>query len=172
MKEIPDYEKYPVSEEEMGKRYKNWTQGLGNQMMVLYRVGKETGGEKFIERLKAEYFKIGQNSARSVMAATGTTKEDFKDCSALPKICDFIDDSMANFWDGYVENSPNALEKEIKTCPVVKPWSDEPDFCDIILGEFVKGVAHGLNPQFKTDGFSKLLVKGDDCCRYRIELSK
>ncbi|MCK9275571.1 MAG: hypothetical protein M0P57_10840 [Syntrophales bacterium] len=170
MKEVPEYEKYPVSQGEMGKRYKNWTNGLAHQMMVLYRVGKETGGEKFIERLKEEYFRIGRQSALSSMRATGTTKEDFKDCSSLSKICDLIDDSMANFWDGYVENTAGALEKEIKTCPVVKSWSKEPEICDVLLGEFVKGVAYELNPQFKTDGFSKLLVKGDNCCRYRIEL--
>jgi len=172
MKQVPEYEKYPVSEEEMGKRYKNWTTGLAYQMMVLYRIGKETGGERFIERLKEEYYKMGHQSARSSMKATGTTKGDFKDCSALPKICDLFDDSMANFWDGYVENSARAFEKEIKTCPAVKQWSMEPDFCDVILGQFVKGVAHEANPHFKTDGFTKLLVKGDSCCRYRIELDE
>jgi len=86
MKETPAYEKYPVSEEEMGKRYKNWTEGQAYQMMLLYRVGKETGGEKFIERLKEEYFKLGRQSARLSMKLTGTTKEDFEDCSNLPKI--------------------------------------------------------------------------------------
>ena len=172
MKEVPAYEKYPVSEEEMGKRYKNWTEGQAYQMMLLYRIGKETGGEKFIERLKEEYFKLGRQSARLSMKLTGTTKEDFEDCSNLPKICDTFDDSMANFWDGYVEKSADAFEKEIITCPVVKSYSMEPDFCDVILGEFVKGVAHEANPKFKTEGFTKLLVKGDNCCRYRIELDK
>jgi hypothetical protein len=120
----------------MGKRYKNWTEALANQMMVLYRVGKETGGEKFMERLKEEYFRIGRNSARSSLGITGTTPEHFADCSGgLRKICDLIDNSMANFWNGYVENTATAFEKEVKT-----------------------------------DGFSKLLVKGDACCRYRIEL--
>jgi hypothetical protein len=172
MKEVPEFEKYPVSTEEMGKRYKNWTEGLAMQMMVLYRVGKELAGDTFVKRLKEEYFKIGRNRARSLMALSGTTKEDYKDClRSLPKICDFIDDSAANFWDGYVENTANAFEKEIKTCPVVKQWSEEPEICDVLLREFVKGVAHELNPEYKTDGFSKLLVKGDSCCRYRVELN-
>ena len=114
---------------------------------------------------------MGQNSALATMAATGTTKEDFKDCSGgLPRIWDSIDDSMANFWDGYVENTATAFEKEVKTCPVAKQWSDEPEFCGVILKEFLKGVADELNPKFNTDGFSKLIVKGDDCCRYRFEL--
>lgn len=172
MKEVPAYEKYPLSQEEMGKRYKNWTDALAYQMMILYRVGKETGGQNFIERLKEEYYKLGRKNARLSMTATATTKEDFKDCLGLPKICNAIDDSMANFWDGYIENSATAFEKEIITCPVAKSYSMEPDFCDLILGQFVKGVAHESNPQFKTDGFSKLLVKGDSCCRYRIELHK
>lgn len=42
-RETPAYENYPVNEEEMGKRFKNWTEGLAFQMMILYRVGKETG---------------------------------------------------------------------------------------------------------------------------------
>ena len=50
MKETPDYEKYPISEEEMGKRYKNWTNS--GQMVVLYRVGKEIAARKLLERLK------------------------------------------------------------------------------------------------------------------------
>jgi len=171
MKEIPEYEKYPVSKEEMGKRYKNWTDALANQMMVLYRVGKETGGEVFVKRLKEEFFKLGENSAQVFKAVTGTKNEDFQDCSGgLMKVFNRLDDAMANFWDGYIENSKSALEKEVKTCPAAKQWSQEPDFCASIIGELVKGMAHALNPKFKTDGFSKLLVKGDQCCRYRIEM--
>jgi len=51
MKEVPPYKNYPVSEEEMGKRYKNWTESLGIQMAMMYRVGKEVGGEAFVEKL-------------------------------------------------------------------------------------------------------------------------
>ena len=50
MKEVLEFEKYPVSEEEMGKRYKNWVKLLARQMLILYRVGKEVGGEKFVQR--------------------------------------------------------------------------------------------------------------------------
>ncbi len=45
MPEKPEYENYPVSDEVMGKRYKNWTEGLARQMVVLYKIGKEVGGE-------------------------------------------------------------------------------------------------------------------------------
>jgi len=172
MKETPDYEKYPVSEEEMGKRYKNWTETLARQMVVLYRVGKEVGGEKFVERLKEEYYKDGQKSAKIWMSLTGTTLEDFKDCMALPKVLDFVDDRFANFWNGYVENTPKAFEIDLKTCPVAKQWSKEPQLCEILLSESLKGMAAGLNPKFRTKGFTKLLTKGDTCCRFRIELAK
>lgn len=57
MKEIPDYEKYPASDEEMCKRYKNWTNTLAAQMVVMYRVGKEFGGDQFVEKMKEEFFK-------------------------------------------------------------------------------------------------------------------
>ncbi len=170
MKETPDYEKYPVSEEEMGKRYKNWTETLARQMVVLFRVGKEVGGEKFIERLKEEYYKDGQKGAKMWMRMTGTTPEDFHDCMALPKVHDLIDDTYANYWDGYVQHTPKAFEKELKTCPVAKTWSREPDICGILLGSSMKGMAESLNPKFKASGFTKLLPKGDNCCRFCISL--
>jgi hypothetical protein len=172
MKEIPEYENYPVSGEEMGKRYKNWTDSLAHQLVLLYRVGKEVGGEKFVERLKEEYYLQGYNSAKVWMSRTGTTLDDFQDCTALPKVFDMIDDFFANYWDGYVEHTPNAFEKELKTCPVVKSWSNEPELCELLWGESLRGMAAALNPKFKTSGFTKLLTKGDKCCRYRVSLLK
>jgi len=170
MKETPDYEKYPVSDEEMDKRYKNWTKALARQMVILYRVGKEVGGKEFIERLKEEYYKDGQKGADMWMALSDTKLEDFHDCMALPKVHDLIDDTFANYWDGYVEHTPQAFEKELKTCPVAKAWSKEPELCEILLGESLRGMASVLNPKFKTEGFSKLLTKGDKVCRFRVEL--
>ena len=172
MKEIPDYENYPVSEEEMGKRYKNWTAALARQMAVMFRIGKEVGGEKFIERLKEEYYKDGQKGAEMWMKLSGTKREDFQDCMALPKVHDLVDDTFANFWDGYVEHTPKAFEKELKTCPVTKAWSREPDICEVLLGESLRGMAAALNPKFKTSGFTKLLTKGDNCCRFRVALEE
>ncbi|MDD5312266.1 MAG: hypothetical protein PHO26_04445 [Dehalococcoidia bacterium] len=170
MKEVPEYEKYPISEEEMGKRYKNWTESLARQMVVLYKVGKEVGGEKFVERLKEEYRKDGKKGAAMWMSLTGSKPEDFKDCLGLPKVHDLIDDTFANFWNGYIENTPKAFEKELNTCPVTKQWSKAPELCEILLGESLKGMAEALNPKFKTKGFSKLLTKGDKCCRFRVEM--
>ena len=171
-KEIPAYEQYPVSEEVMGKRYKNWTEGLARQMVMLYQVGKEVGGERFVERLKEEYYKSGQKGAYMWMSLTGTTKEDFKDCSNLPKVHDLIDDTFANYWDGYIEQTPKAFEKELTTCPVVRQWCKEPELCEILLAESLRGMATELNPKFKTSGFSKLLTKGDPVCRFRVEMEE
>jgi hypothetical protein len=172
MKETPEYEKYPVSEEEMGKRYKNWTQSLARMMVILYTVGKETGGEKFIEKLKKTFHEDGQKGAGMWMSLTGTTKEDFKDCMCLPKIHDLIDDTFANYWDGYVEHTPRAFEKELRTCPIVKYWTKAPEICELLLGESLKGMVKELNPKFKTKGFSKILTKGDSVCRFRVEMDE
>ena len=170
MKETPDYEKYPVSDEEMGKRYKNWTESLARQMVVLYNIGKEVGGEKFVERLKKEFRAMGRRDAVMWTKLSGCKPDDFKDCLGLPKVYNYIDDRFANFWNGYVENTPKAFEKEINTCPITRPWSKAPDLCEVFLGESLKGMAETLNPKFKTKGFTKCLTKGDKCCRYRVEM--
>lgn len=170
MKEKPEYEKYPVNDIEMGKRYKNWTDSLSRQMVVLYNVGKEVGGQKFVDRLKEEYRKMGKRDAGMWTNLVGIKPEELKDCSNLSRIYDFIDDRFANFWDGYVENSLKAYEKELYTCPVAAPWSKAPELCELILNEALIGMAETLNPKFKSEGFTKLLVKGDKCCRYRIEM--
>jgi len=170
MRERPDYEKYPVSDEEMGKRYKNWTESLAMQMVVLYQVGKEVGGERFVEKLMDAYRNMGKSQAATVMKMSGSSPEAFKDVRGIAKLCDSVDDRFANFWDGYVENTPRAFEKEIKTCPVARAWSKTPELCQVYLHELFKALGEELNPNYRFLGFSKLLSKGDGCCRYRIEL--
>lgn len=59
MQDIPEYEKYPISEEEMGKRYKNWMEALARYLVVAYNIGKEVGGDKYVERMREEFYKIG-----------------------------------------------------------------------------------------------------------------
>lgn len=166
----PEYEKYPVSEEEMGKRYKNWTKSLAMQMAVLYKVGKEVGGEEFVEKLKEAYRDMGRKQAPMFMKVTGTETDDFKDVRGISKIANYIDDGFANFWDGYIENTPQAFEKELTTCPVAKAWSETPELCEVHLFEMFKAMGETLNSKYKFQGFSKLLPKGDNCCRYRIEM--
>jgi hypothetical protein len=170
MKETPDYEKYPVSDEEMGKRYKNWTESLARQMVLLYNVGKEVAGEQFVDRLKEEYRKEGRKYAAVWMKLSGCKPEDFEDCRGLQKLQDYIDDRYANFWNGYVENTPQAFEKELYTCPLTKAWSKAPELCDVMLNENLKAMVETLNPKFKHKGFTKLLTKGDKCCRTRVEM--
>ncbi|MBN1375675.1 MAG: L-2-amino-thiazoline-4-carboxylic acid hydrolase [Dehalococcoidia bacterium] len=172
MSEKHETENYGYSEVEMGKRYKNWTEGLARQMVLLYRIGKEVGGEKFVNRLKEAYAKDGQKGAKMWMTLTGTGPDDYKDCMKLPKIQDMIDDGFANVWDGYIENSPQAFEKELKTCPVAKVWSKEPDLCAICVNESAVSMYTALNPKFKFKGFSKLLTRGDDSCRFRVEMEE
>jgi len=169
MPEKYDYEKYPVSKEEMGKRYKNWTESLAMQMLILYKVGKRVGGEKFVESLKDEYKRLGKGAAHAYMAAAGLTKDDFKDCMNLPKIQDIMDDTFANYWNGYIENSPKAFEKEVYTCPAAKTWKAEPELCAFCISEICSGMVEELNPKFKFKGFSKLMPKGDQTCRFRVE---
>ncbi|NPV58778.1 MAG: hypothetical protein HPY75_03825 [Actinobacteria bacterium] len=172
MADMPDYERYPVSEEEMGKRYRNWTEALARFVVTLYRVGKEVGGEAFVDRLRDEFYRQGKKGAHMWMALSGSSPEDFVDCMGLPKLQDTIDDSFANFWDGYVENTPQAFEKELKTCPVARIWSREPDLCEVMLGASLVGMLEELNPAFVTEGFSRLLTKGDPVCRFRVELKE
>ena len=172
MKKIPEYEKYPVSEEEMGKRYKIWTETLALYVVMAYKVGKEVGGERYVERLREEFYKFGGKAAKFWVKTVGVTQAELEDCMGWAKVQNAMDDSMANFWNGYIENSPKAFEKEILTCPVAKPWSQEPELCDIMLTAFVKGMAKALNPKFETKGFSKLLVKGDKVCRARVEIKE
>ena len=172
MQDTPDYEKYPVSEEEMGKRYKNWTEALSRQVVTLYRIGKEVGGEEFVARLREEFYRQGKKGALMWMGISGSRPEDFEDCMGLPKLQDTIDDTYANFWDGYIEHTPQAFEKELKTCPVAKIWSREPDLCEVMLGASLEGMLEELNPRFKTEGFTRLLSKGDPVCRFRVELGE
>ena len=106
------------------------------------------------------------------MTLSGTNKDDFADCRGLPKLQDCIDDTYANYWDGYIENTPQAFEKEVHTCPMVKAWSKAPELCEIMLAASMSGMMETLNPKFKAKGFSKLMVKGDRTCRFRVELEK
>lgn len=170
MEEQPTFEDYPVSEEEMGKRYQNWTEALSRMVVTLYRIGREVGGEAFVDRLREEFAKQGRKGAAMWMAASGTQPEDFADCRGIPRLVDTIDDTFANFWDGYVENTPGAFEKRLNTCPVARNWSKEPDLCEVMLGESLKAMMRELNPRFATAGFDQLLTKGDECCRYRVEM--
>jgi hypothetical protein len=170
MQNKPEYETYPVSEEEMSSRYKGWMELLARYVVMAYNVGKDVGGQEYVERLKDEFRTAGQKSIRMWTALSGATPEDMADCRGIPKIQDYIDDSLANFWHGYIECSPNAFEKEVYTCPIARIWSKQPELCEILLGASESGMMEALNPKFKAKGFTKLLVKGDTTCRFRTEM--
>lgn len=172
MKEKPAYEKYPVSDEEMGKRYKNWMQVLALYVVMAYDTGKEVGGDEYVRRMKEKFHAMGRDSARMWMKRSGSGPEDLTDCRGLPRLQDCMDDTFANFWHGYIENSPEAFEKEVYTCPVAGIWSRQPELCEILLNASMCGMMEALNPKFQPKGFSKLLVKGDSTCRFRVESEK
>lgn len=167
-----DYEKNPFSEEEMNQRYRNWADWLASLLVTVYQVGKETGGEKFMSRIKEEFYKQGQKGAKRWLSITGTKLEDYTNCQTLCDLQDFIDDLFANYWKGHAEKSDQAFEKDLYTCPFTKQFSKEPEICSIIVGESTRGMYEALNPQYKFSGFSKLLTKGEGACRIRVELEK
>lgn len=171
MSEVADPENYPISEEEMGKKYKTWAESLARHVVWLYHIGKEVGGEKFVEKVKEKYYEEGLKSSKGWMAMTGTNADDFKDCANLHKVWDTIDESAANYWHGYVENSPDAFEKELFTCPVAKAWAKEPELCSLCIASWCQGAMKGLNPKFEIN-FNKLMPDGDNVCRYRVEIKK
>ena len=65
-----------------------------------------------MEKTERRILQDGKNNARLIMKRTATTR-DYKDCTRLPGICDTIDDSVANFWNGYIENSIRRLKKKL-----------------------------------------------------------
>ncbi|HEX76764.1 MAG TPA: hypothetical protein G4O12_09350 [Dehalococcoidia bacterium] len=172
MQNMPEYERYPVSEAEMGQRYKNWVDALSRYTVIAFNVGKEVAGEKYVERVREEFYKAGQRSAKHWLEASGVKEAELADCRGLAKVQDFIDDGYANFWEGHIENSPRAFEKELLTCPVVKPWSRAPELCEIMLAASMDGLVKTLNPKCEAKGFSKLLTRGDKGCRFRVEMQE
>ena len=172
MSTVPEHERYPVSQEEMGRRYKNWMDVLAMYMVIAYNVGKEVGGDKYVERMKEEFAKLGEKSATFWMTVSHTTEQELADCCGIARLQDHMDDMYANFWDGYIENTPEAFEKEVYTCPVARAWSRQPELCSVLLQTSLSSLMKKLNPKFKPLGFSKLMVKGDKTCRFRIEMEK
>lgn len=136
----------------------------------MYRVGKKHGGVKFVAEIKEVFFRMGKEAARKWKAASEIKEGESLDCTTLAKIHDAIDDRYANFWDDYTECTPRAYEKKITTCPITKAMSADPEYCQVLVAESYKGLLAGLNPKFKTDGWLKLLTKGDKYCRLRATL--
>ncbi len=159
-----------LSQVDMGERYKNWMEALARWTVIAIAVGKEVAGEAYLKRLEEEFYNGGRRNVRHWTEVVGL-EETAPDCMALGKIMDAVDDSFANWWDGYVENSPKAFEKHILTCPVAKAFRREPDFCERLVGASALGMLQGLNPKAHIT-FDKFLSKGDETCHYRIEIKE
>lgn len=152
---------------DMGGKYKYWMEALVWQVVIAIGVGKEVAGERYLKKLEEASYNFGARSAAHWTELTGV-KEARPDCVALGKILDAIDDSFANWWDGYVENSPKGFEKHVINCPVVEPLKWAPEFCERIVPATLKGILQTLNPT-ATINFCSFMSKGDKTCHYRVE---
>ena len=154
----------------MEGRYRAWAENMASLVALMAIIGQETGGEEFIRRVEETIFEGSKLDVQKYKDAAGITDTDTPaDCLTLGKLMDAVDDSLANFWDGYVEKSPNVFEKEVVTCPVAEAFSLAPVVCERIIASGARGYIKAVNP--KADiRFEKLIPKGDDVCRYRIEI--
>jgi len=153
---------------DMGEKYKNWIESLVWQVVIAIGVGKEVAGENYLKKLEEASYSFGARSVGHWTELTGV-KEANPDCMVLGKIMDAIDDSIANWWDGYVENSPTAFEKHIINCPVAEYMKWAPEFCERLVPATLRGILQTLNPK-ATITFDSYLSKGDETCHYRVEI--
>jgi len=146
--------------------YKNWMEIMGLCATTMFNVGKELAGETFLQRVEEMFYQIGlrEGRQRSSMLAAGET-----DCIAIGKVLDAGDESLGNYCDGYVENSPAAFEKHITTCPVAEILSMAPEICTRLIAATAQGLVHSINPD-ATIRFDEIIAKGDKTCHYRVQL--
>lgn len=158
--------------ENMEQRYRAWAENMASLVAIMAIVGQETGGEEFLRKVEETIFEGSKLDVQRYKDAAGIADTDSPaDCLTLSKLMDAVDDSLANFWDGYIEKSPGVFEKEVVTCPVAEAFSLAPVVCERIIAGGARGYIKALNP--KADiRFSKLIPKGDDVCRYRIEIEE
>jgi len=158
--------------ENMERRYRNWAENLAGLVVLLVSIGEETGGEAFLQRVEEAIYEGSKLDVQKHKDAAGITDTDTPaDCLVLGRLMDAVDDSLANFWDGYEEKSPTALEKRVVTCPVAEAFSLAPIVCERIIAAGAKGYIHALNPKAKFR-FKELMPKGDDVCSYRIDIQE
>ena len=149
----------------MEQVYKNWMEVLAHWVTTMFNVGQGLAGEAFVQKLEEEFYQGGLQhgeTLRSVLEVTGT------DCIAVGRILDAVDESLGNYWDGYVENSPEGFEKHVTTCPVGEVFAGAPDICVRLVVSGMKGLAASTNPDV-TVSMDKFICKGDKTCHYRIE---
>lgn len=153
---------------DMEKRYKAWVDALANMFVSAIKIGEDLAGDAYMQRLEDELRARGRKSGKRFADAVGVQGTE-ADCVGIGKVLDCIDDTMGNWWDGYVENSPEAFEKHIVSCPVAKAWSEAPEICQRLIAADVQGIVESLNPK-ATVSFHELLTTGDKTCHYRVEI--
>ena len=152
---------------DMAAHYQNWMNSLVHQFIIAVMVGREVAGESYLEKLEETFYNFGVKCAGYWTEIAGV-KEAEPDCVALGKVMDAVDDSFANWWDGYVGNSPGAFEKHILNCPVAASLKLVPEYCERIVPATLRGILQTLNPKANIT-FSSFISKGDKTCHYRIE---
>jgi len=156
--------------ENMEKRYRAWAENLAGLVVLLVSIGQETGGEQFLKKVEEAVFEGSKADAKKWKDAAGIGEsETALDGHKIGQVFDAMDDTLANFWDGYVEKSPKVLEKRVVTCPVAEPFSLAPVICERLILGGAQGLLKALNPK-ATFRFKELMPKGDDACCYRIEI--
>ncbi len=150
----------------MEEAYHNWMINLAQWVTVMVQVGKEVAGETFLNRLEEVFYKGGltlgaQQHSRLGIAGT--------DCAAIGRIFDAVDESLANYWDGYVENSASAFEKHLTTCPVAEVFSRAPEICTRLMAAGGRGLATSVDPN-ATFRMDECMAEGDRTCHYRVEI--
>jgi len=154
----------------MRQRHKAWAENLASLVALMVVIGEEVGGEQFLRKVEEAIFEGSKlNVERHKEAAGIAETETAPDCVAIGRLLDTIDDSLANFWNGYIEKSPKVFEKRIVTCPVAEAFSMAPVVCERIIASGLKGYVKALHPKAQVH-LTELMSKGDDACRYRIEI--
>jgi len=155
----------------MRQRYRAWAGNLASLVALMAVIGQEVGGEQFLRKVEEAIFEGSKLDVQRYKEAAGIgAMETASDCVAIGRLLDTIDDSLANFWDGYVEKSPKVFEKRVVTCPVAEAFSMAPVVCERVIASGLKGYVKALNPKAQVR-FTELMPKGDDACRYRIEIT-
>jgi hypothetical protein len=152
----------------MEERYKNWMKALVWQVVIAIKVGKELAGESYLEKLEEAFYDFGVRCT-GYWRETAGVKDTEPDCVTLGKVMDTMDDSFANWWDGYVENTPEAFEKHVTHCPIVETLKWAPEYCERIVPATLRGVLQTLNSK-ATVTFDRFMSKGDKTCHYRVEI--
>jgi hypothetical protein len=148
--------------------YKNWMNTLAQWVAVMYTVGKETGGEAFVQKVEGE---LRQTSMKEGERLRSRLHTEHANCMQIGEIMNGIDKSMGNYWDGYVENSPTGFEKHVTTCPVAHILSRAPEVCTRLMEASGKGLVAGINPK-ATFRMDTAISQGDKTCNVRIEMKK